>query len=281
MQHFSQAQFQEMPAWLQHLHKTQGERAQAIAGEKFVPYTASRLAEIPADIREAHARGRHRAGEYRPHLERAQRMGEAAAGTFPEHAHRYMNPYQQQVVSRLAEEGNRNFREQILPSLEAQFVRAGQHGSSKHRQHAARLARESQNEILGRQGQALAAGYQQSGQLFNADMARRLEAAREAGNLGAATQAGLAGELAILGEQGRYQQQQEQALRDLKFQDYLRELNFPKEQAAFASAMYHGIPTPLSTTTYGASPAAPQTNIAGNLGQMAAALLGARYAGGK
>lgn len=270
MPHFSGAEFSAMPDWLQHLHKTQGERAQAISGERFIPYTQSRLAEIPRDIREAHERGRNRSKEYQPHLQRAARMAEAAAGTFPENSERYMNPYQQQVVARLAEEGNRNFREQVLPSLEAQFVRSGQHGSSKHRQHAARLARESQNEILGRQGQALAAGYQQSGQLFNADMARRLEAAREAGNLGAATQAGLAGELAILGEQGRYQQQQEQAAKDLNFQEYLRQINFPKEQAAFASAMYHGIPTPTNTFSYGSSPAAPQTNIAGNMAQMAA-----------
>jgi hypothetical protein len=276
MEHYSKAQFESMPPWLQHLHQTQGERTQSIAGETFKHYPGHRLAEIPADIRHAHALGREQSGRYRSHLERAKQIGESAQGTFPQHAAEYMNPYQQQVVSRLAEEGNRNFREQILPSLEAQFVRAGQHGSSKHRQHAARLARESQNEILGRQGQALAAGYQQSGQLFNADMARRLESAREAANLGTSTQAGLAGELAILGEQGRYQQQQEQALKDLKFQDYLREINFPKEQAAFASAMYHGIPATTNTTSYGATPAGPQTNIAGNLAQMAA-VLGSAY----
>lgn len=269
------AQFNDLPDWLKSRWTPLTEKAQSIMEAPYVPYGPDRLAGIPEDILRSHQMARDQSGSYRPYFQESQRLAGEAGRGFPGAVQEYMNPYQEQVTRRISEEGMRNFREQMLPALESQFVRAGQHGSTRHQELASRAARDAQNEILGRQAQSLAAGYQQAGQLFNADMARRLEVAREHGNLGAMHQAGLAGELAMMGEQGRYQQQQEQALRDTKYQDYLRQQNYPKEQAAFASAMYHGIPTPVNTTQYSSSPNAPQTNIAGNLGQFGSSMLGA------
>lgn len=278
---FSQQQFEDLIPWLRQHHMNQADRIAAISGEKWQKYPFERLEDIPEDINVAHQKTRERHEAYRPHLEESKRLAGEAGRGFPQAVQEYMNPYQEQVTRRIGEEGMRNFREQMLPSLESEFVRAGQHGSSRHKEFAHRAARDVQNEIMGRQAQSRAAGYQQAGQLFNADMARRLEAAREHGNIGAATQAGLAGELAMLGEQGRYQQQQGQARKDLAFQEFLREHNYPKEQAAFASALYHGIPTPTVSTSYGQSPNAPQTNIAGNMGQLGGNIFGAVLAGRK
>src|SRR5271157_1243438 len=208
---FTTQQFNELAPWLRPHHELQAAKIQAIRDEPYVPYSQERLADMPEDILSAHQLARDEGQKYRPYLERAQQLAESGSRGFPGAAQEYMNPYQEQVTRRIAEEGMRNFREQMLPALESQFVRAGQHGSTRHRELASRAARDIQNEILSRQAQSMAAGYQISGEQFNKDMERRIESAREHGLLGGMKQAGLATELGILGEHGRYQQQQKQA----------------------------------------------------------------------
>lgn len=127
----------------------------------------------------------------------------AAAGrTFPGAAAEYMSPYTTGVVNRIAELGNRNLTESLLPSIQDKFIAAGQVGSRRNAEFGSRAVRDTANEIAGQQAAALEAGYGQAGQMFGADASRAAglasAAAQQAQSQGAlqASLAGTAGNLA-------------------------------------------------------------------------------------
>jgi hypothetical protein len=271
---------QNLPPWLLDIYQSIAHRARQLAEAPHEHYRGERIAPIPTDIQTAHYLGKQY-GLYEPYLRRAEEMMEGAQAPFYEQYQKYMNPYQQAVVNRISEEGMRNLNENIIPALEAKFVKLGQHGSSRHADLSKRAAREIQNEISANQAKALSSGYQQAAQLFNADMARRLEGAREMSTLGGLKQAGRLADIAALGEQGRYQQQQEQAKRDVAYQDFLRQLEYPHQMLAQQTGVMSGVPVPTQSTTMYQTPGAPQMNILGQLGNLAGNIYGARLATNK
>lgn len=107
-----------------------------------------------------------------------------ASGSFPQNAAAYMSPYTQQVTDRIAELGGRNLRENLLPQISDQFVRAGQYGSAQQRDVVGRALRDTNESVLGQQAQALEQGYGQAGQLYEQDTARQGQLAGTAGQLG-------------------------------------------------------------------------------------------------
>lgn len=102
---------------------------------------------------------------------------------FPEAAAEYMNPYASQVTDRLAELAGRNLSENLLPAVNETFTKAGQFGSSRNADFTNRAIRDTQNELLGRQGELLRQGYVDSGNQFSQDQGRALTAAGTAGSL--------------------------------------------------------------------------------------------------
>lgn len=114
----------------------------------------------------------------------------------------YMNPYTDAVTSRIAQLGARNLKENLLPAVSDQFIRAGQFGSGRMGEFGSRALRDTQESVLGQQSQALQQGYGQAlgaaqqdlarqgqlastvGQLSSADYARALQAAGQYQSLG-------------------------------------------------------------------------------------------------
>lgn len=115
----------------------------------------------------------------------------AAFSSFPEMAGAYMNPYTSAVTDRLAQLAQRNLTENLLPSVNDQFIRAGQYGSPQNRDLVGRALRDTQESLLGQQAQALEQGYGQAGQLYGQDAARYAQLAGTAGGLGTAQQQAL------------------------------------------------------------------------------------------
>lgn len=274
----TQTQFNELPAWMQQPYQDSIAQAQVHAKEKPVKYPRQRLADINPNIARAHQIGTDSLNSFLPLLKEAESMAKKGQETFPMHAQQYMNPYQQNVIDQIAQEGNRNFTENVLPALEAKFVRLGQHGSSRHANLASRAARDLQSEIMNRQSQAMATGYQQAGQMFNADRAKQLEASGQLANLGSMKQAGLLSDIAMLENQGKYQQQQEQAGLDTGYQDFLRQQEHPMQRLAFLQSMLSGLPTDAFRTNqaFTQTPATPQMNVLGQMGSLAGNIWGSR-----
>lgn len=107
-----------------------------------------------------------------------------ASEQFPDAVQRYMSPYTDSVVNRIADLGARNLNEKLLPGINDTFTGgdAAQFGRERHADIAGRAVRDTQESVLGQQAQALEQGYTTAGNLFNADANR---AAGLAGTTGA------------------------------------------------------------------------------------------------
>lgn len=283
MPYITNAAWNKLPPFLKQRYQDIADEASRIYGqdrENPVPYLRQRIADIDMDLNQAHNRGRRNVDLYEPYIHESKRRVEEASKTFPEGVDEYMNPYVNSVVDRLADEGSRTFREKIMPQLEGKFVRLGQHGSKRHQEQARIAARELQEDILARQNQALERGYQQAGQMFNADKARQMMAAEKMGGLGAMHQAGNLADIAMLENQGKYRQAHHQGVLNQGYDDWLRQQNHSQNKLNQYMASLQQIPYENRSMNASFQPAAPQVNAMGNLGQLAMNLYGARMAAG-
>lgn len=144
-----------------------------------------------------------------------QQAGQSAAQTVGQ----YMNPYMENVVGRIGELGTRTLKEQILPGLEGEMIRAGQFGGTRQAELMGRAIRDAAEGISAQQGQALQQGFAQAQQTAQADLARQAQLASTAGGLGGAQQQALLGAgrgIADIGQTyGALTQAQQQLLSDI------------------------------------------------------------------
>jgi len=275
----SQTQYNELRPNEQKYYAEMMARANQQANEDYQPYTPQRVAGIPNELRAAQAGAINGMERESPLFASAEAAARNGARSFNQNYQEYMNPYQQTVLRQLADEGNRNFQESILPALEARFIKLGQHGSSKHTDLKLRAARDFQRELLGKQQQALAMGYQQASQAHNAQQGRELESASQLSNIGVGKQASRFSDLGALENVGRYKQQQEQSILDAQYQEFLRQINHPQDRLAAQVANMHGMPHQGVNQAYYQTPATPQANIASGFGNLAGGLLASRLMG--
>lgn len=200
----------------------------------------------------------------------------------------YMNPYNEQVVNRIAQLGSRNLSENLLPQIEGRYIAAGQLGfggrnpgtgtPSGMMTDTARALRDTQEAVLAEQSKALQGGYNTAAGLSAADLARRAEigstmgglqgadttrqlaGAQQLGGLGQMSQQlGLTGAQAVTGV-GETQQSQAQKNLDLAYSDFLRQQGYNQEQINNALATFKGVApgVPTATTEQGIVPTGQQ-----------------------
>lgn len=110
----------------------------------------------------------------------------AAMQTAPSNIQQYMNPYTSSVVDEMGRLGLQNIRNTLSPQATAAAVGSGQFGSTRGANVLGQNITNALQDLGGRQSTALQAGYTQSLQASQADMARQLQAAVAAGQLTAA-----------------------------------------------------------------------------------------------
>lgn len=99
-------------------------------------------------------------GTARAGIGSAQNLITGAGGPFNRgEFDQFMNPYTEGVVNRIAQLGQRNLSENLLPAVNTTFTGAGQFGSSRHADFTNRALRDANESILGQQAQALSSGY--------------------------------------------------------------------------------------------------------------------------
>lgn len=266
-------------------------RANAIAAEPYQMYGGPRVAGFTPDTQNAFNVTRQAAGSYMGPLAQALGLTEQAAAPGSsglataapylsqaaqrfgsQQAQQYMDPYVQNVINRAELEANRNYNENILPSLSNKFTAAGQYGSSAMAREANRAARDITEGLQSQSGAALSNAYTQAGNLFNTDQARQLavgqsmgqlagqqqgamlQAGQQLGNLGQAQQAlGLKG-AAALDTVGQEQQALNQKNLDTAYQDFLNQTQYPRQTIDWMSSVIRGLPAPVSTQTTSTGP---------------------------
>lgn len=294
-------------------------KSNAVAGEAFQAYGQPRIAQFSPDQLQAFEMTRQNAGQFMPNVNEAIDVSQGTLGNNPlqtaspfinaasstftgGNVTPYLNPYIENVVNRVGELGARNLREQLMPAIGDQFIKAGQYGSSTMQQTVGRALRDTEESVLAEQNKALAQGYNTAGQLFGQDMSRLAGLGQTAGNLtsqgsrdalAAAQQMGTLSNLgqsmglrdaAALEAVGQTQQQQGQRNLDLAYQDFLEQREYPKTQLSFMSNMLRGIPYGTSTATSQTGPAStyqpsPLAQLAGSAA-LVSALGGLKFAEG-
>ena len=152
-------------------------------------------------------------------MQSAQPFLNAAGGSSVGNINTYMNPYQEQVVNRIGQLGQRALRENILPEISDRFIGSGGFGGSRQAEAVGRAIRDTTEGISAQQSAALQAGYGEAAKLSQADLARQAQLASTAGQLGTAQQGALqsagAGVANIGQTRGTLTTQQQQALASL------------------------------------------------------------------
>lgn len=234
----------------------------------------ARLAPLSPDTLHAHQRGRQ-TGKSDDYYAKARAQLERSQGNFHERLEQYYNPHINRILGRIEKEGYRNFNENINPKIESHFIRSGIYGGSDHKKHGSRAMRDMIGEIEDRKHQAMANMWQQSAQMMNSDKAREMEGAAQMATLGGLHQASNLADVQALSHIGAQQQQQDQALRDLKQQDFLRQKDFPYHQLLQRLGILTASPTPSMTQMgLGMQANQPQMNNWGRAGDAGAGMLG-------
>lgn len=255
---------------------------QAVSARPLQMFQGPRVADFTPGQRQGFALTNTAAGAYQPGLSAAfdatrgalsgpsgssvaQPYFDKASQTAPSVVGGYMNPYDDAVVKRIAELGNRNLTENILPGISDRFTGAGQFGGTRQAELFGRGVREAQEGITAEQSRALQAGYTGALGAAQTDLARtgalgtsaagianndtqnQMTAGAQLGNLGAASQTlGLRGAEAVTSV-GAQQQDLNQKNLDTAYADFLRQQGYPQEQ----------IDSMLKTVT-AAAPAVPK-----------------------
>lgn len=294
---------------------------QAIANRPYTTAPMPRVAGFTPAQQEAFAQTGQAATAYQPLLGQATTAAQQAAGapgalnvaqpflgaagqSSVSNIGTYMNPYNEAVVSRIADLGTRNLNENIMPGIEGRYIQAGQLGyggregagtPSGMLTDTARAIRDTSADILGKQTEALQSGYTQAANLAGTDLSRMGTLASTAGNLanvqqgqqlaasgalsglGAQAQSlGLTG-AGALGGVGAQQQAQGQKSLDVAYEDFLRQQGYPQEQVNNMLNAFKGVATgiPSATTEQGLSPSSvKQEYPASTASQIGSALSG-------
>jgi hypothetical protein len=119
-----------------------------------------------------------------PYMQQASQLASQGAQTGLGNIQDYMNPYTDQVVSRIGELGARNLRENLLPNIQDRAIQSGTFGGSRSGEAIGRALRDTQESTLAQQSAALQQGYTQAGSQLQADRARQLQAAQQQAGFG-------------------------------------------------------------------------------------------------
>lgn len=247
---------QELPAWLEDEAKRITQMTAGITdmNSQYVPYGGERLAPLTTEQQLARQGAVQQSQAYRPDLQASRALTNmGAAPISAENISQYQNPYSQAVMQTTLDELER--RQQISDQgLSDQAVKSGAYGGARFGVQQA----ESQRNLRDVQAKAAAdiqaKSYQQALAAAQADKQRQGAAGQQYGNIaGQEMQLGGAG-LSGLYQAGGLGQTQAQAGRDIAYEDFQRQQQFPYAQTQYAAGILGGMPQPM--TTYQQQPTA-------------------------
>jgi hypothetical protein len=236
---------------------------QAIANRAFPLYQGPRIADFTALQQQAFEKTPQAAQAYEPYMAEASRSAADVTQQF-------MNPYTQNVVNRIGELGTRTLKEQVLPGIEGEMIRAGQFGGTRQAELTGRAIRDATEGISAQQSQALERGFAQS------LGAAQQEQTRQGALASQAQQLGLTG-LGALQQAGGMQQAQTQRNLDLAASDFERQFAYPQEQVKGMIGALQGVApaVPKAATKVGMEvPGAMSPSLLASLGSTFATIKG-------
>lgn len=295
----------EYPKWMQDAIYNQIVQAQALSSKPYTPYELPQVAELSPLQQQAYSGVEAMQGQYAPTVEGAITGTQNLAGqnslsqaspyltqagqSTVANIQGYMNPYQQNVMDVLAQQGARNLSENLLPGVSDAFIKAGQFGSSQMGEFGSRAVRDTQEAIMQQQAQLAQSGYSQAASLSQADLARQaglagtvgglagqdiqtqLAAQQQAAALAAQQQQMGYADTAALEAAGTSQRSVAQAELDAAKAQWEAEQAYPWQQMAYAGEQIRGLASTVPQSTAQATTTSGQTYSPSVLSQLAGA----------
>jgi len=276
------------------------------AGYKRYGYYTLRPGQAPdTPYKDQDFHGHQRFAEYsNPDIEKANTMGrqthisapylaeaahwnrEAADARFnPKNVQEYMSPYQEHVVQRALALRDKAFKEEMLPQLAHQYAGNGIFNSGAYQANVDKLNDRFQQEQREAAIKGMAEYYNPA--LTHAlkehelSRAAKGESAERQARLAPLAEAGNIADITRLREQGQEQRNYEQMKRDMAYNDFQKESNYPHEAMAQEAGILHGFPT-QAIGAYTAEQTQPRAhpNAVGALSSLGGSLAGAAMMGG-
>lgn len=266
-----------IPAWLQDFTRSLMVKATDIASQPYTLYNGPRLADVTPQQQQAWQLVQGNVGVSRDFQNLSRdALGYGSQGFNPTEFARFMNPYTSGVVDEIGRLGNRNFTENILPKVNDAFTGVGMFGGSRNMLMAGRAARDAQSDILGKQADYLASGFQNQMNNYNTAKGTSINAAQAAGPLAQTMQTLGLNDANTLEAVGRTIQGQNQQSLDLAYKDFINQRDYPLSQLAMLQGIIQGMPISQSSTntSFGSpSPTASPLSQATSAALSGAALL--------
>jgi hypothetical protein len=268
---------ENMPQWLSDYTQALIARANMVAAEPYQAYSGPRVAGFTDDQTNAFDVIRNNIGDWNDEydaskastsgaLSQAMPYFSSAGRSTPEAVQSYMDPYVGNVIDRAKLEANRNWEENIMPSISGRFVRGGQQGSGAHQKLLQQAGRDVTEGLNSQSLAALSDAYKTAGSQFGADASRQAGIGANIAGLGlqtgqqmsglAALQQQLAGrDAAALQSVGDTQQQQTQRNLDVAYQDFQNQRDYPRQNVDWMSSIIRGMPHDTTRTSSETGPA--------------------------
>lgn len=245
-----------LPDWFQEYTKGNLAKANAVAAEPYQTYTGPRLAGFTPQQTQAYANVSANQGNWQPAQTSALNMTTAASSPALDQGvfNSYLSPYTEGVLNRIAQLGQRNLTENLLPQVNDTFTGAGQFGSSLWGDQTARALRDANESILGQQSLALQQSYDSAMGNYQTAQNRALQGGQQMGALAQQQQQLSTQDAAALEAAGQAQQKQNQAGLDLAYQDFQEQRDYPRNQVDWINNLLHGTPTGQSTSSTSTGP---------------------------
>lgn len=227
-------------------------RAASISGEEYTPYQAERLAGMTDAQRQA-LEG-YKGIETSPLYDEAAGLMRRGAGqTTAEDISRAMSPYQQAVTD-VAKRQATTEAQKMLQDIGGRAAKAGAFGGARH----GLIESEQYGNLAQRLSDIQTRGDQAA---FDSAQAQ-LQSERQAAMQGAQGLSSLAGlqsaaemqRLQAMERAGTIEQADAQRLLDMRYKDFLRQRDYPKEQLGFYSSMVRGIAPAMPSQQYTYTP---------------------------
>ena len=239
---------QEYPAFFQpHLEDVLSS-ARSEFGREYLPFPEARLVETPAArqtaLTDLQDTGLARLGQ--PTYDEAISGTRAAGKTFPElNLEDYMNPYRELVTNQLLRKAGER-RDIERKKISDAAVRAGAFGGGRHGVTEGLYDEATQEQLQDIQERSDMANFQNALAAAQADRQAQLAAGRQLGELGTAKREDLTKGLIGMEKAATAEQALGQQARDIGFQEFMEQRDFPQQKLAEYSAIIRGHTPPTS-----------------------------------
>jgi hypothetical protein len=244
----------QMPESLVPYAEDIAKQAQRLSARRYTPYSGERIAGMSdAQISALEQTKRMGPSQYYPAAGLAALQGTQEFGT-PQ-AQVYMSPYQQAVTDIAKREATAE-GQQALQQIRSAAARAGAFGGSRQGLIESQQISDIGKRLSDIQTAGSQRAYESAQQQFERDRQAKLASAGQLAAIGGAQQQAEIQRLQALERAGTLEQAEKQRLMDLRYQDFLRQQEYPYQQLNFYSSAIRGLGpiSPVSTQSYQAPP---------------------------